>query len=462
MRAATIRTFIALLLFSSSIHAATPAQLDTARNKGLAWLFTHQSSEGQWQSPGGLPVQTTAAAVDALKNAGVTRGYFYAGAVAWLRNAEALSNDALARQIGALSATGTNTQPLVTTLLTNRTDTSKAWGALPKYQGSFPDTALAIDAILLTNTSYADIGTTLGFITGKQNTDGGWSYGVNAPVALQSQIIPTAYNMLTLSRAKIAGQVVDTYITKSVNWLVARKKTDKGFAEDSTATTGSVYETAAVYLAIAKAKQSNNAAAVAAQNVLDGAQDFLVVKQLSDGSWNGDALATALALQALPTVVLADTDKDGIPDSVEPLLATNAATPDGRNLAVGNGDSVPGTTAPVMLASLELGKAMSVALQNGGGTGPYTWSIVSGSLPVGATLSGSTGVISGMPSMVGTFNFTYQVKDSQGATVATASQLVVSDIQDGDIPTLPEWAAILMATLLAFTALRQQASRRHD
>ncbi len=449
------RALIACLLLSSSVQAATTAQLDTARNQGLAWLFTHQSSEGQWQSPGGLPVQTTAAAVDALKNAGITRGYFYAGAVASLRNAEALSNDALARQIGTLSTTGTNTQALVTTLLANRTDLSKAWGALPKYQGSFPDTALALDALLLTNTSYADTATTLGFIWGKQNADGGWPYAVNAPVALQSQIIPTAHNTLTLSRAKLAAWNVDSYITNGVNWLVARKKSDNGFAEDSAATTGSVYETALVYLAMAKAKQASNAAAATAQTVLDGAQDFLVIKQSSDGSWNGDALATALALQALPTVVLADTDKDGIPDSVEPLLATNAATPDGRNLAVGNGNSVPGTTAPVTLAAQELGRAMSVALQNGGGTGPFTWSLISGSLPPGTTLNSGTGVISGMPSTSGTFNFTYQVKNGPGTTLMTAAQLRVADAQSTDIPTMPEWAAMLMATLLALTALRQ-------
>jgi hypothetical protein len=461
MRAASIRTFIALLLFSGSIDAATQAQLDAARNTGLAWLYTHQNSTGQWQSPGGLPVQTTAAALDALRNAGIARGYYYAGAVAWLRNAEALSNDALAKQIAALSGTGTSTQALLDKLIAARTDTSKAWGAFAKYQGSFPDTALAMDAILLSSATYADTSTTLGFITNKQAA-GGWSYSASSPVAVQSQIIPTAYNTLVLSRAKLVGWGGDSYITNSVNWLVARKKADNGFAEDAAATNGSVFETALVYLAIAKAKQANNAAAVAAQAVLDGAQDFLVNKQGSNGGWNDDAMATALALQALPTVILADTDKDGIPDGVEPLLATNSATPDGRHLVVGNGDSVSGTTTSVILASQELDNSMNVALQNISGTGPYTWSIVSGSLPTGVALNSGTGVISGMPSTAGTFNFTYQVKDSLGATVTTVAQLSVFDVQDADIPTLPEWAAILMAMLLAFTALRQQAHRSRD
>lgn len=457
MRVTPTRAFIACLLLSSSAQAATSIQLDTARNKGLAWLFTHQASEGQWASPAGLPLQTTAAAIDALKNAGISRGYYYAGAVAWLNNAEALSNDALARQIGTLSSTGSNTQALVATLLANRTDTTKAWGALPKYQSSFPDTSLAMDAILITNTSYADAVTTLNFIGSKQSVDGGWAYGTNAPVALQSQIVPTAYNTLDLSRAKLVGWGVDSYITKAVNWLTPRKKADNGFAEDSTATTGSVYETALVYLAIAKAKQASNAAAIGAQSVLDGAQDFLVNKQAADGSWNGDALATAMALQALPAVTLADTDKDGIPDSVEPLLATDTAVPDGRHLVIGNGASQVGTTAPLVVGYGDLGQAISIALANGGGASPFTWSLVSGSLPTGVTLNSSTGVISGAPSTVGTFNFTYQVKDSLGAITTTAAQIVAS--ADTDIPTLPEWGAILMAMLLLTAGWRQQQRR---
>lgn len=439
-------------------QAATPAQIDGARNQGLAWLFTHQTSDGQWQSPGGLPVQTTAAALEALRNAGVARGHFYAGAVAWLRNAEAASNDALARQIMALSATGTDTQGLITALLAKRTDTSKSWGAFAKYQGSFPDTALAMDAILMTNTGYADAGTTLGFIAAKQNADGGWPYAVSAPTPLASQIIPTAYSTLNLSRAKLAGWGVDGYITKAVNWLVARKKADNGFAEDGAATAGNVFETALVYLALAKAKQANNAAAVGAQAVLDGALDFLVNKQAADGSWGDDALQTALALQALPAVTLADGDKDGIPDGVEPLVATNAAVPDGRDLLVGNGEAVTGTTAPIDLGSRTLDTSMSITLAGNGGSGPYTWTLVSGSIPSGTSLNTATGVISGVPTVAGTYNFTYQVQDGQGNADTRAVQLAIyAEETDREIPTLPEWGVIVMMTLLLLAGLRQQA-----
>jgi len=62
-------------------------------------------------------------------------------------------------------------------------------------------------------------------------------------------------------------------------------------------------------------------------------------------------------------------------------------------------------------------------LQASFGTPPYKWSLVSGtgSLPTGLTLS-SSGVISGMPTTVGTSTFTVQVQDSATPNPATATR----------------------------------------
>jgi hypothetical protein len=54
-----------------------------------------------------------------------------------------------------------------------------------------------------------------------------------------------------------------------------------------------------------------------------------------------------------------------------------------------------------------------------GGTGPYTWSITAGALPTGLLLD-SSGDIVGLPTEIGTYDFTVQVTDGWGAT-ATAS-----------------------------------------
>jgi hypothetical protein len=57
------------------------------------------------------------------------------------------------------------------------------------------------------------------------------------------------------------------------------------------------------------------------------------------------------------------------------------------------------------------GKSYSQTLMATGGVTPYTWSVLSGSLPAGITLA-SDGVLSGTPSVTGSFNFTAQVVDS--------------------------------------------------
>ena len=41
-----------------------------------------------------------------------------------------------------------------------------------------------------------------------------------------------------------------------------------------------------------------------------------------------------------------------------------------------------------------------------GGKAPYTWSVVNGALPPGLSLNASTGVISGITTTKGTYNFT--------------------------------------------------------
>jgi hypothetical protein len=55
-----------------------------------------------------------------------------------------------------------------------------------------------------------------------------------------------------------------------------------------------------------------------------------------------------------------------------------------------------------------------------GGEPAYSWSLSAGSLPSGVTLNASTGLISGTPSISGTFNFTVMVRD-QGGRSATRS-----------------------------------------
>lgn len=67
---------------------------------------------------------------------------------------------------------------------------------------------------------------------------------------------------------------------------------------------------------------------------------------------------------------------------------------------------------PTVLASGANGTPYSQTLSETGGNAPINWQVASGSLPTGLTLNQTTGVISGTPTVNGTYNFTVTCQDS--------------------------------------------------
>ena len=332
--------------------AATQVQIDTMRAKSLAYLVSQQQGDGSWRDAGGNGVLATATGIDVLTRSGMTSGYVPGAAVSWLLNAEAVSIDSLARQIAALARMGVPTDDLISRLLAARDPYDGGWGAYAGYQSSMPDTALAYDALLAAN-SNVPTDSELSAITGLVTTDGGWPYRIEVGGSAKSALVPTTYGVLVLSRYVLARPSAATTagpsLTNGINWLLAHKKADGGYAEDmdtsgthNPAKAGKVFETALVQLALSTAKQAGIAAAQTAQitQALTQIDDFLVSRQSTDGSWNAEAIQTATVANALPAVTLVDNDHDGLPDVVEPLLNHNATLADSRDLPKGNGNPI--------------------------------------------------------------------------------------------------------------------------
>ena len=78
------------------------------------------------------------------------------------------------------------------------------------------------------------------------------------------------------------------------------------------------------------------------------------------------------------------------------------------------------------LPSATLNYTYSTTLGASGGVTPYAWSITSGSLPPGLNLDPTSGVISGMTTMVGSYPFTVQVSDSQTPPATASAPLSIT------------------------------------
>ena len=70
-----------------------------------------------------------------------------------------------------------------------------------------------------------------------------------------------------------------------------------------------------------------------------------------------------------------------------------------------------------------------------GGLDPYYWSITSGALPDGLTLNASTGIISGVPTTVGEYDFDITLEDSNDPSVSDVASFSIQIINHA--PTFP-------------------------
>lgn len=353
--AAALAAMCALGALAAAGEAAGSAQVDAARSRGLAWMLTHQRADGSWRGPAGSEFVATATAIEALEISGV-KSYPYAAGVAWLGNAHPSSVDSLARQVIATATAGLDVTSAAETLRAWR-NPSFGWGAYARYDTTFPDTALALTGLRLAQLAAPDseIEAALCLVASAQNAGeasvhGSWSYvrpaGGTAPPSARGAIVPTVYNLLEIdatSRARgwtslgsCAGTTygVATIVDAGLAWLLStRRHADGGFGDGGVS---EVLETALVYRALT-ALRPNDAATAAAL-------DFLVERQRQDGSWSADVLHTATVLAALPSpaAALADSDRDGVPDTVETSLPTDPNVPDSRWLARGrNARQVP-------------------------------------------------------------------------------------------------------------------------
>ena len=165
--------------------------------------------------------------------------------------------------------------------------------------------------------------------------------------------------------------------------------------------------------------------------------DYLITRQIDDANSSGDgsldnnSYKTALATQAWfnQSQALVDTDGDGIPDSVEAELGTNPNAVDTAYLESGNGNNFNDNSGGFLFTEMIVGQSISVQLDNSSGV----FSVSNGEVPAGLVLNSASGYLTGTPTTLGSYSFSYQVIRSDGSNkLGTASIRVVTPDSDTD------------------------------
>ena len=484
-------------LLTLSVIPLAQATVDDARAKGMKWLVQTQKGDGAFIGLQGLEVQATAAAVEAMFAAGMTRSPQYARALAWLANAPAGSLDAQAWQSIALASAGRDAKVIAGGIRDARNNTAAkagtltsgvaTWGAYPGYGAGTMDTALGYGALRSAAVSYTNDTTELtvtvlcNILPAQLTTvpsSGAWPHalpqnGQPSHVATGS-LGATAIMLFELKKQRQAGRYlsgsvcgkvspadIDTAMANAKTWLIAQSNADGGFAERNPQTSA-LEASAPIASALAVRALALFAAEgdTAATSAITSARNWLVTQQNADGSWRGDPFVTARVVAALPTATgtqITDSDQDGLTDVVEQQLGTQVLVADAQGQLDSTANAMPGLTASSFNATGYLNEAFNYTLSATGSNGPFAFARVNGTLPPGLTIA-ANGQVSGTPSAQGSYAFDYQVTDAANAKTLVIGRIdVMAAPTDGDVP-LPAWALMALGAGL-LGAMRRHAAR---
>jgi Putative Ig domain/HYDIN/CFA65/VesB-like, Ig-like domain/Cep192 domain 4 len=135
---------------------------------------------------------------------------------------------------------------------------------------------------------------------------------------------------------------------------------------------------------------------------------------LNSGTGVISGIPTAPTPTPTPSFTVQVTDSVGASTTQTLTLQINSV------LNLSNPTSGAGSPPPAAV-----GTPYTYAFSATGGMAPYSWSVTAGSLPDGLSLNQNTGVLSGTPGAAGTFVFTVQVQDANGATAAKTFSITV-------------------------------------
>jgi hypothetical protein len=191
--------------------------------------------------------------------------------------------------------------------------------------------------------------------------------------------------------------------------------------------------------------------------MINGGSTCNVFWQVGESATLGTTTAFAGSILALTSITL----NTGATVTGRVMARNGAVTLDSNRVTncAGQGACTAITLSPLALPFPTAGVPYRQALAASGGTGPYTYTLEAGFLPPGLALSAG-GVIAGTPTASGIFApFTVLATDDASCG-GTASFAGLVNLAATAIPTLSEWALVLLGGLLALIGAWLAAGRR--
>ena len=265
---------------------ATPPDAGATRGTanagdGLAWLRNKQGADGAWRDNPFTGMRDTAVALDTFVDNAGANSEQASKALAWMRGQGGSNTDYQARAVRALTRSNVDASAAAAKLLATQ-NADGGWGVAPGYQSNPLDTALALQALQPYEDTLAagKLGLAAAYLAARQNPDGGWG---NLSGGVSRTSVSTTVMQALYSRAQ-GGEM----LAKAKVFLAGRQNPDGGFG-DSPST---VHDTANVMLALLSVNGVDAIRSADATAYINGSQQV-------DGSWDGSAYSTALAVRLL-------------------------------------------------------------------------------------------------------------------------------------------------------------------
>jgi Putative Ig domain len=159
---------------------------------------------------------------------------------------------------------------------------------------------------------------------------------------------------------------------------------------------------------------------------VSGSANTAVSWSASAGSISSSGVFTAPKVTSnTPVVITATSGTDsGLPKDVTVAIGGSRASAMVTITPVTPSDSL--AIASSALPTADAGAPYEASLTATGGVTPYQWSVANGSLPSGIQLRNSSGVITGMTEIPGSYPLTAKVTDSSGHSATAAFTLAVA------------------------------------